>query len=114
MVQRTVPERTDHECLLYDTDHCLCLSGDRNDHRNGSSNRHSGNEAEMEDHVHGSYQHPDDECRDRYGCVIDASLYCFSHDTWFRHHPDRAYYVQYSVCDPECVTEAETDKPLYI
>ena len=36
-----------------DTDHCLCLSGDRNDHRNGSSNRHSGNEAEMEDHVHG-------------------------------------------------------------
>ena len=48
------------------------------------------------------------------GVSSDASFYCVSYDTWFRNHPDRAYYVQHPVCDPECVTEAEADKSLYI
>ena len=86
----------------------------RNGHWHGRCNRDSGNEAEVEDHVYGTYQYPDDECGDRDGCVFDASFYCISYDTWLRNDPDRTYYVQYSVCDLKRITEAEADEPLYI
>ena len=53
----------------------------------------------MEDHVYGTYQYPDDERRDRYGCISDASFYCVSYDAWFRNDPDRSYHIQHPVCD---------------
>ena len=75
MVQRTVPERTDHECLLYDTDHCLCLSGDRNDHRNGSSNRIQGMKQKWKTMYMGLTNIPMMNAEIVMGVVIDASLY---------------------------------------
>ena len=51
---RIVPERTDHAVHFYTTlIIAFCLSGDRNDHRNGrQQSPFSGMKQKMEDHVH--------------------------------------------------------------